>query len=197
MKWKVISELENYEVSELGQVRRIGKTKNLSQSSYISNTNKYYRVSLSKDGKKYYKQVHRLVAEAFIPNPLNLPQVDHLDNNGSNNKVNNLEWVSASENIKRSFNRNPKTKKGICAKGGKKAGKTAYDNMVIRLKNLLTTKLIKVYPANIHHKEPTVTYACNCGTVRTVPVRYREIRDHSGKCPVCTNSVNRSTPSLL
>ena len=50
------------------------------------------------DGKKTIKSVHRLVAETFIPNKLNKQEVNHIDGNKANNNVNNLEWVTSSEN---------------------------------------------------------------------------------------------------
>lgn len=58
----------------------------------------YCDVSLSKDGKRIHKKIHRLVAEAFIPNPDNKPEVDHIDTDKDNNNVNNLRWVTHSEN---------------------------------------------------------------------------------------------------
>ena len=81
----------------------------------------YERVMLYKNQKKYCKQVHRLVAENFIPNPNNLPQVNHIDGNKLNNNVNNLEWVSSSENIKHAYDkklRNDKYKVGQYDKNG-------------------------------------------------------------------------------
>lgn len=60
--------------------------------------NGYYRVTLCKSGKKLQKYLHRLLAEHFIPNPLNLPQVNHKDGNKLNCEIENLEWVSVQEN---------------------------------------------------------------------------------------------------
>ena len=58
----------------------------------------YLRVPLYKDGKRKWHKVHRLVANAFIPNPDNKPQVNHKDGNKLNNSITNLEWVTDEEN---------------------------------------------------------------------------------------------------
>ena len=58
----------------------------------------YECLKLSKDGVRTHPTVHRLVAETFIPNPLNKSEVNHKDGDKSNNKVSNLEWVTSSEN---------------------------------------------------------------------------------------------------
>lgn len=92
--WRDVGGYEmEYEVSEFGNVRR--KIKNLSKSIDISG---YEKVTLCKDGKCINYAVHRLVAEAFLENLSNKPQVHHKDFNKSNNCVNNLEWVTEKEN---------------------------------------------------------------------------------------------------
>ena len=64
----------------------------------------YYQVCLKMNNKKYYKRVHRLVAEHFIENPLGLPQVNHIDGNKLNNNVENLEWIDNKTNTKHGYN---------------------------------------------------------------------------------------------
>lgn len=68
----------------------------------------YLKVILYLDGKTYTKQVHRLVAETYIPNPENKPQVNHIDGNKENNSVNNLEWATVAENIRHAVDNNLK-----------------------------------------------------------------------------------------
>lgn len=63
----------------------------------------YHHITLSNNGKRTTYLVHRLIAEQYLPNPFNLPQVNHIDGNKSNNDVSNLEWVSGSTNILHSF----------------------------------------------------------------------------------------------
>lgn len=96
--WKKCKYCNSYEISTNGEVRNIFSQKIL--KPYI-NKYGYAEVSISL-GKKHLKKnyrVHRLVAETFIPNPNNLPQVNHKDGNKLNNKIYNLEWVTNEENI--------------------------------------------------------------------------------------------------
>jgi len=80
----------------------------------------YKRVTLCKDGKTKRFMVHRLVAKAFIPNPEDKPQVNHIDNNGLNNVVENLEWTTGSENMQHCIKQRRHLKGTIA--GGKAAG---------------------------------------------------------------------------
>ena len=65
----------------------------------------YLFVSLWKDGKVKNYRIHRLVAEAYIPNPDNLPQVDHIDNDKTHNYLNNLQWITNRDNCRKSKNK--------------------------------------------------------------------------------------------
>lgn len=95
--WKNVDGYENiYEVSNKGNIRRIGKEKNRKLNM---NRDGYLLVNLYKNGVSKRLLVHRLVAKAFLPNPNNLPQVNHKDGAKSNNHIENLEWCTASENI--------------------------------------------------------------------------------------------------
>lgn len=91
--WKCITEFPEYEVSSLGRVRR--DTRVLCPSLIPAD---YPRVTLCVGGTLNYRLVHRLVAEAFIPNPESKPQVNHRNAVKHDNRVENLEWCSASEN---------------------------------------------------------------------------------------------------
>lgn len=85
----------NYMVSDCGEIISLNINKPICQ--WVDNVG-YLQVNLMKEGKKYYKRVHRIVAETFIPNPKNLPQVNHKDGNKKNNSVENLEWVDNKNN---------------------------------------------------------------------------------------------------
>lgn len=94
---KQIYNYDNYMIDENGNVFNKTTNKYL-KGSIGENGYKYYRLSQNNHKKMYY--AHRLVAEHFLNNPNNFPVVNHIDGNKLNNNINNLEWVTYSENTK-------------------------------------------------------------------------------------------------
>lgn len=100
--WKNIEGYENiYQVSELGRVKRLAGVGCLSERLLkpIKDKDGYLKVFLYKSGKRKFLFIHRLVAQAFIPNTNNFPEVNHKNEDKSNNKPNNLEWCTSKYNI--------------------------------------------------------------------------------------------------
>lgn len=107
-EWKAIPGYEDYyEASTHGNIRSVDRCVPtgkegirflegclLSQSTY----NRYNKVHVCKNSEEKSLAVHRLIARTFLPNPDNLPEVDHIDRNKRNNHVSNLRWVSRSTN---------------------------------------------------------------------------------------------------
>ena len=124
-EWRDIKGFEGmYQVSSFGRVKSCERhivnkgIVQLKKERFLkTNPNKgngYVLVVLCKDNKTHPKLVHRLVAEAFIPNPDNKPVVDHIDTNKANNFVENLRWTTISENCLNELTRvhNSDSKKG-------------------------------------------------------------------------------------
>jgi len=121
--WKDIDGYEGYyQVSNMGRVRSVDRVVEHNKGGYcqlkgrllkLYTTKKGYdRVNLNKNGKIKFFLVHRLVTQAFIPNPESKPQVNHIDGVKTNNNVSNLEWCTPSENIKHSFESGLNNNKG-------------------------------------------------------------------------------------
>lgn len=107
-QWKEVKGFDLYEVSNLGRVRSKNMVSRNGSGDYVKrgrilrafdNGSGYLKLHIGKGKDKKGVYVHRLVAEAFIPNPESKPFVNHIDNDPSNNNSENLEWVTHQENM--------------------------------------------------------------------------------------------------
>lgn len=141
--WKPKKDYEGlYEVSNLGRVKSLGNGKSINSKEGILKPGKikqgYLFVNLYKDGKRKMFLVHRLVAEAFLPNPENLPFINHKDEDKTNNSVDNLEYCT------REYNNNYGTRNERVAKAntnGEKSKKV--------LQFSLTGEFIREWPSTM------------------------------------------------
>ena len=99
MEWRKIKRNPNYSINRNGEVRNdaTGRIK----TPYENKANGYMTVDLYTNNKSTKVTIHRLLAEAFIPNPDNKPCIDHKDGDRKNNKLSNLRWATYSENNSR------------------------------------------------------------------------------------------------
>lgn len=109
--WKDIEGYEGlYQISNFGRVKSLPKPHKNAHGYYLTKEKilsprvcgtqrEYLSVALQRDGERKQIKIHRLVAQAFIPNPNNLPEVNHIDENKGNNKADNLEWCTRSYNV--------------------------------------------------------------------------------------------------
>lgn len=99
-EWREVKEYSNYEVNQFGEIRH-KKRKHILKPR--SNNSGYQYVNFKINGKNINFAVHRIVANAFIPNPNGYTEINHKDYNKMNNCIDNLEWVSSSQNKQHAF----------------------------------------------------------------------------------------------
>lgn len=127
--WKEVKDYEGmYEVSNLGNVRNF-KTKHVLKSSLSKKG--YPKVNLWKNKGYKTRPIHRLVAIAFIKNNLYKPQVNHIDGNKTNNRLDNLEWCTQEENMRHAVDM------------GLKVGMSGEDNGRCKITEKLAKKIIE------------------------------------------------------
>lgn len=144
--WKDIDGYKGkYQISNLGRVKSL-KCNRERILKFTTMHKGYHAVSFDNYKNRKTFRVHRLVAQAFIPNPKNKPQVNHIDGNKLNNSINNLEWVSPAENIKHASDNN--LLKGIKGELNYNSKLTREDVIYIRNSNLPQIRLAEKF--NVH-----------------------------------------------
>lgn len=141
--WKDIKGYEGlYQISNLGRVKSFSRAGTRTKKERILKTRfsykGYERINLSKEDIDKTHFIHRLVAQAFIPNPYNYKEINHKDENSRNNKVSNLEWCDRSYNI-----------------NYKNRNKKVADKLAIRVIQLKNEKIINEFDSMIQAQRKT------------------------------------------
>jgi len=149
-EWKVIENYEDYSISNLGNVvsRKFQEERILKQKI---DKDGYRRVHLSKNGTSKYFFVHRLVAQAFILNPNNLPQINHKDEKKDNNCDKNLEWCDAKYNNNYGDRTRIAIKKSSMTRSQPVKGTNLSDGSILRFKSATEAGKNGFYQSTIWH----------------------------------------------
>ena len=100
----LIEGYEDYYITDTGQVISMKYNTPRIMKTYLDRNDRYVYIKLCKNNKTKAFAIHQLVAQAFIPNPHNYKEVDHIDNNPQNNNKDNLQWIDHKNNIYKSYN---------------------------------------------------------------------------------------------
>ena len=161
-EWRDVKGYEGlYQVSDWGNVRSLSynHTNTIKNLTLVNAKNGYLVVCLHKDAIQKEGKVHRLVADAFLPNPQNKPTVDHINGDKQDNRVENLRWATNSEN-----NNNPNTMvkmRGI--QNGRQLNRKDCSKVVYQY--TLDGRLINTYPSA---SEAARQIGCHIGTIAQV-----------------------------
>lgn len=148
--WKEIEGYKGYEISTLGNIKSFKRYKEGKLMKQNLNWSAYPMINLYKNGKNKVHSVHRLVAQAFIPNPENKRTVNHINGIKTDNRVENLEWATDSENNKHAYS----TKLRVYTD---KQRKTAIKNGKKSTKPVIDTSTGKIYKSLKEAAESTGT----------------------------------------
>ncbi len=153
--WKVIDGFEKYEVSSFGRVRNSITGRVL---RYATTNGGYVNVGLNHNYIRKSPAVHRLVAQAFIPNPENKPQVNHINKIRNDNRVENLEWTTALENNIHKINEMKENNKEITSNQKLKINKLDINGNILNTYNSIMEAAEELYNLN---------YSNNCNSIRS------------------------------
>lgn len=147
--WEEIPGFSQYQISNKGRLKSFkSRPQNGLVLSNINATGGYLSVVLRRKEGDRYTRIHRLVAEAFIPNPENKREVNHKDSDKQNNRVDNLEWATPVENCRHAARVNPDMLSGM-----------KYHNQVVRPKTIsqftLSGELLAEYPNSVEAQKAT------------------------------------------
>jgi hypothetical protein len=201
--YKDIKEYEGlYQISNFGNVKSLPKgdgngnrTRVLKQEVMICSHTTYRRVTLSKNGKTRRFQTHRLVADAFIPNTDNLPVVNHIDNNGANNKVENLEWVTFADNMAHSAvqgRQDIARSLGGIATGALKTQK-AFDDATAKINKTFGNLRVISVELDTNLKKPRLKFKCLCSCGNTTEKTKWKLETGAQACKECTYKIRSQT----
>lgn len=145
-----------YQVSNIGRVKRLKGNRCLSDRvlKHSSVGDGYCRVALCKNGNPKTRFVHRLVAIAFIPNPKNKATVNHIDSNRLNNRINNLEWMTMTENSNHGF-----------LFGNKRRGEDEHNS------KLTNKEVLEIRTSKLNQSELSRKYKVCCATISRIVKR--------------------------
>ena len=185
----------SYQISNLGNVKSLAKSDGNGNRDRILNFDKdtrkntqYSRVTLSKNGKTKRFQVHRLVAETFIPNPENKPFVNHIDNNGLNNMVTNLEWCTQTENMAHSSNQGRQD--AVRLKGGNTTGalrtKASQATWAAYVGTTIGNLIVTSFFYDTELKQPKYKLMCKCLCGNTTSGTLSNLLKGTQMCKECS-----------
>lgn len=199
-KWKPISGYEGlYEVSNKGNIKSFHKNKDgvliKLFTEKLKHTNYKCLTLVDIFGNKKQFRVHRIVAEMFLSNKHNKRFVNHIDNNGENNCVENLEWCSQSENIKHSHNQNRSEQVYLANKIKSNKAQKNREEMIGKKygKWLVLKALPKEYTTK---KISKMLCRCDCGVEKEVDMISLK-NNRSTRCKSCATKERKTNESII
>lgn len=191
-----------YQISNLGRVKSLpkgngngGKERMLKLEVIKNNHTNYHRVTLSKNGNTKRFQVHRLVAQHFIPNMAEKPFVNHIDNNGTNNNYINLEWCTAAENMLHSSNQNRQDE--ARSLGGKAATAKRYAENTVKYAEMVGSKYGSLTVLSFYLDTSGVNsrtkFKCKCACGNVTEKGLDKLTSGVQACKECTYKIRSQT----